>query len=195
MIISARLAAVGLAALTAALSVVPRPAAEPVSDDYPAGAALFARHCASCHTLGDGARMGPDLAGVTLRRPSAWLLRWIDSPSTVATTDTVAAALVREWGGWLMPDIELTGSEILDIVDFLTAVDAGEVGADELAASTTMTCPMRAVAGFGGQPYGPRGQGAGEQGAGPCAAHGAGHGSGHGARPGMGPGAGHGCRH
>ena len=181
MIILARIAAIGFAALTT-LSVVPRHAADPAPDDYPAGAALFARHCASCHTLGDGARMGPDLAGVTLRRPSAWLLRWIDSPSAVVKTDTAAAALVRQWGGWVMPDLDLTGAEILDIVDFLTAVDAGEVGEDELASIAPMTCPMGAMSGSGPHQHGPGG-------------HGAGHGAGPGAGQGAGPGPGHACRH
>lgn len=132
MIALARLAAAGLAA-AAALSLAPRPADTAAPDDYPAGAALFARHCAACHTLGGGAAMGPDLQGVTLRRSNAWLLAWIDDPAAVVRSDSTAARLVNQWGGWVMPGIELTGPQILDIVDFLTAADAGEVGDEGLA--------------------------------------------------------------
>ena len=33
----------------------------------------FRNHCTACHTIGGGDRIGPDLAGVTKKRPRAWL--------------------------------------------------------------------------------------------------------------------------
>ena len=33
---------------------------------------LYVAKCASCHTVGKGDRVGPDLAGVHTRRDAAW---------------------------------------------------------------------------------------------------------------------------
>lgn len=41
------------------------------------GQALFQEKCVACHTIGQGDRVGPDLAGVTARRSHAWLEAWI----------------------------------------------------------------------------------------------------------------------
>ncbi|MDP2702657.1 MAG: c-type cytochrome [Candidatus Rokubacteria bacterium] len=41
------------------------------------GQALFHEECVACHTIGQGDRVGPDLAGVTARRDRAWLEAWI----------------------------------------------------------------------------------------------------------------------
>jgi hypothetical protein len=40
---------------------------------------LFSRQCSSCHTIGKGDLVGPDLNGVTGRRDRAWLARFIRS--------------------------------------------------------------------------------------------------------------------
>lgn len=48
-----------------------------------AGALLFQRRCAVCHSDRLGDRVGwegPDLAGVTKRRPAAWLEKWLRTP-------------------------------------------------------------------------------------------------------------------
>jgi protein SCO1/2 len=41
---------------------------------------MFESRCTSCHTVGGGGRMGPDLAGVTERRDAAWLKRYLKEP-------------------------------------------------------------------------------------------------------------------
>src|ERR1044071_2655749 len=43
------------------------------------GEYLFASRCSACHSIGQGDKMGPDLAGVTARRERTWLLRYIRS--------------------------------------------------------------------------------------------------------------------
>ena len=157
------------------LIAAPGPVSTPTDDAATPGAELFARHCAVCHTIGGGPAMGPDLAGVTTRRSSEWLLRWIDDPAGQARTDSTARSLVAAWGGWVMPSLELTGPEIIDLVDFLTQVDAGAIDQEALSRATTSVCPM----GGGVCPM-CRGGGAGP---GPGGG-GHGHGHGHGARRG-----------
>jgi cytochrome c551/c552 len=48
-------------------------------------AALFDAHgCRSCHKIGDrGGNSGPDLTLVGVRRPRAWIEKWLDSPRDV----------------------------------------------------------------------------------------------------------------
>src|SRR5690242_1465252 len=55
---------------------------------------VFNRRCTACHTFGKGVKVGPDLKGVTLRRPRAWLLSFIrSSQSMINSGDGVARSL------------------------------------------------------------------------------------------------------
>src|SRR5690348_8888300 len=38
-------------------------------------ASFYKKNCAACHSIGGGAMVGPDLAGVQQRRDRAWLVR------------------------------------------------------------------------------------------------------------------------
>lgn len=126
---------IALAAIAALLPFGAATAPASDSQEHP-GAALFARHCAVCHTIGGGAAMGPDLAGITDRREDIWLLRWIQGPAGMAEADPEAADLVQRWGGWVMPTLDLTPADRINLVDFLAAADAGEL-AEDLAASAS----------------------------------------------------------
>jgi mono/diheme cytochrome c family protein len=88
------LAAVGVALASAA------PArADGDADDFRA-------NCASCHTIGGGRITGPDLKGVTTRRPKEWLVGFIRDPKGVIDSgDPYAARLLADARGVLMPNI------------------------------------------------------------------------------------------
>src|SRR5262245_8143372 len=66
-----------------------RPKANPVSFANAPNVLLdrgeytFRNHCAACHTIGDGDRIGPDLAGVKTNRQRAWLETYLLSPERV----------------------------------------------------------------------------------------------------------------
>jgi len=47
------------------------------------GEQIFQDYCTSCHTIGKGILVGPDLAGVTSRREESWLLRQIKEPDVL----------------------------------------------------------------------------------------------------------------
>jgi mono/diheme cytochrome c family protein len=107
----------------AGVSVAPPEAAAPV----PAGGngaprdpteELFSRKCASCHTIGKGVRVGPDLKDVHTRRNADWLKRFIQTPSAMLDTDADARKLLKESNGVRMPDLGLTGEQ----ADAMTAL-------------------------------------------------------------------------
>jgi cytochrome c oxidase cbb3-type subunit 2 len=74
--------------------------------------------CTSCHTLGKGKLIGPDLAGVTDRRDEAWLKRWLKDPPSMLATDETARKLLEEFQA-PMPSYGLTDREIDLILKFL----------------------------------------------------------------------------
>lgn len=87
----------------------------------PRGERLFlTAGCMTCHTLGKGRLIGPDLLGVARRRDRAWLRRWLSDPSALIATDKEARRLAREYGS-PMPDPGLTAAEIEQVLDYLAS--------------------------------------------------------------------------
>jgi nitrite reductase (NO-forming)/hydroxylamine reductase len=103
------------------------PDAGPPSDagrGAPDGEEIFRRQCAACHTIGRGpTTRGPDLSGVTTRRPTMWLTRWLTDPAT-APRPPWFAALLAEWDDRLMPDPGLDAAQIASVLDFIAAQSA-----------------------------------------------------------------------
>ena len=87
------------------------------------GQRLFVSKCSACHTLGEGDKVGPDLAGVTARRDRAWLARYISEPEALlAAGDPTAKALFHQYKQIRMPNLKLGSSDVADIVSFLEGV-------------------------------------------------------------------------
>ena len=85
-------------------------------------AALFLKKCSSCHSYGQGDRIGPDLKGVTIRRTRTWLIAWIrSSQRMVESGDPIARALFEKFRHERMPDQNFSPDEIGAIVDYLAA--------------------------------------------------------------------------
>lgn len=92
--------------------------------DNSRGAYLFRTRCMSCHTLGQGDRLGPDLAGVAAARPPAWLSRWIREPDRVlAERDPTALALLARYRNLPMPNLGLGAPEVADIIEYMRSQD------------------------------------------------------------------------
>lgn len=88
--------------------------------DNSQGAYLFRTRCRSCHTIGEGDRLGPDLAGVTQSRPRAWLHRWIQEPDRMlAERDQTATALLARYRNVPMPNLGLNAAETDAILEYL----------------------------------------------------------------------------
>lgn len=98
-------------------------AAGEVTNNSP-GAYLFRTRCLSCHSIGGGDRLGPDLAGVAASRPAPWLARWIREPDRmIAERDPTALALMARYRNLPMPNLGLAESEVADIIEYMRLED------------------------------------------------------------------------
>ena len=84
------------------------------------GQALFARGCSTCHTVGRGDRVGPDLAGVTSRRSREWLSRFIMHPDKVREAgDPIALELFEKYNRVIMPSLGLSEADASDVMSYI----------------------------------------------------------------------------
>jgi len=86
-----------------------------------AGDALFKGNCAQCHAVNDKV-VGPALAGITRRRPLAWLIPWVQNSSkVVASGDAYAVKIFDEYQKQQMPSFNLTDKEIRAIIAYVAS--------------------------------------------------------------------------
>jgi mono/diheme cytochrome c family protein len=84
---------------------------------------LFTRQCSSCHTIGKGDLIGPDLKGVTARHDRAWLLRFIrSSREVIESGDETATTLFKRYKQQRMPDHDFTPAQIDALLDYVSTV-------------------------------------------------------------------------
>jgi protein SCO1/2 len=84
------------------------------------GQYLFATHCVACHSVGQGDKIGPDLAGITEKRSHAWLARFIAEPDKlVDAKDPTALALFERYKRVRMPNLRLASADVEILIDFL----------------------------------------------------------------------------
>ena len=88
----------------------------------------FRQSCMSCHTVGGGRLVGPDLKNVEERKDRAWLVGFIMDPKGVlASGDPYALKLKDEAAGVVMPPIVgLTRERAEAILDLIAAESALE---------------------------------------------------------------------
>lgn len=93
--------------------------------DRSRGYYIYRTRCQSCHTYGEGDRLGPDLAGVTQTRPHAWLSRWIREPDRMlAEGDQTALALKARYRDLAMPNVGLNEADVDAVLEYLRRRDA-----------------------------------------------------------------------
>ncbi|MGE3608307.1 MAG: cytochrome c family protein [Bacteriovoracaceae bacterium] len=100
----------------------------------------FDKKCSSCHSIGQGDDVGPDLKGVTERRQEKWLIEFIkDSEKVINSGDSVANELFAKFKNKKMPAQEISDDEIKALLVFIkTGQGAG--GAVQFR-SATMASP------------------------------------------------------
>jgi protein SCO1/2 len=98
-----------------------RPYAEAVAVSDPSvGGRLYRTRCASCHTIGDGDTLGPDLYMVTQRRQGDWLARWIKAPDKmIAAGDPIAKAQMAQFRNLPMPNLKLADGDVAALIAFI----------------------------------------------------------------------------
>lgn len=91
------------------------------------GQALYTRLCAGCHTVGMGDRVGPDLAGITGRRDSAWLANFIVNPDRMRNNgDAVALALAAKYPTVRMPALGFSKSDASDLLSYVARLETDQ---------------------------------------------------------------------
>jgi len=77
------------------------------------------RGCNTCHRVGGGTLIGPDLAGVTQRRDDRWLATWLKNPAEVVAKDPKLETWTHEFGDIIMPDQNLNDEEIKALIAYM----------------------------------------------------------------------------
>jgi cytochrome c2 len=116
------------------------PTAADAAGDAKAGGQLFQQKgCTACHTIGKGDLVGPDLKGVTEKRPHDWLVQWISAPDQmVAKKDDYAVKLLHQYHDVQMPNLGLSATDVDNILAFLASPGA--------AAAASGPAPQKASA-------------------------------------------------
>ncbi len=102
--------------------------ATPTDPDAVAGKLAFESKCLACHSVGEGKKLGPDVAGVTKRRSDAWLARWLKEPEKMLATDPDAKAMLKEYNNLPMPNQSLGDAEIRQYLKYFHWIDAQPAG-------------------------------------------------------------------
>jgi protein SCO1/2 len=90
--------------------------------DMSPGEYLFQSKCSSCHTIGQGEKLAPDLLGITSRRERTWLARYIHAPDLLlAAGDPIAAGLSGKYRDIRMPNLRLSKGEVGALLQYLEA--------------------------------------------------------------------------
>jgi protein SCO1/2 len=97
----------------------------PALDLSDKGRYIFATHCAACHTIGHGDKIGPDLLGVTSLRDRDWLARFISTPDKMLEEkDPLATALFDKYKQVIMPNLRLGNPDLNELLKFLEGQNA-----------------------------------------------------------------------
>ena len=101
------------------------------------GEAKFKSTCGSCHSIGGGKRVGPDLQGVGERRKEDWLINFIKHPQQMIDSDPDAKTMAAEFLPVVMPDQPLTDDEIKAILGYINGGAAIATAEPEVPARAT----------------------------------------------------------
>lgn len=102
------------------------PSPTPIATEQ--GQAIFEQKCKSCHSIGGGRLVGPDLKGITEKRDRDWLVRFILSPDRLlAEGDPLAKQLAEEYG-IPMPNMGLSQDEAEEVLAYIEEQSGGEPG-------------------------------------------------------------------
>ena len=90
------------------------------SDQISSGQQVFKSNCVSCHTIGDGDLVGPDLMGVTEKRSKEWLMSWItDNKALRESGDKEAIAIYEQYNKQSMQAFYFSEDEMNDLLTYL----------------------------------------------------------------------------
>jgi cytochrome c2 len=95
----------------------------PVIAGVEAGREVFvAKGCNTCHAVGGGTVIGPDLQGVASRRDAEWLRAWLADPAAMIRSHPDLASWPAAYGNIIMPNQNLSSREIDALIAYLGKV-------------------------------------------------------------------------
>lgn len=95
------------------------------------GKQIFQQACAACHSIGGGRLLGPDLAGVTEKRPEAWLIAYIKSQDAVLKSGDKTAQAIWDEYKIPMPDQALSEGEIKAVLAHIKTAGGAAAGQEQ----------------------------------------------------------------
>lgn len=86
----------------------------------PDGESLFKQNCTSCHSVGKGVVIGPDLKDIQKRRAEDWIIKWVKSSTTVLKSgDAYGNELFNKFNKTSMPDQSLSDGDIKAVLAYI----------------------------------------------------------------------------
>lgn len=123
---------ISLACIALALATLPTELAAQETPDF------FKQNCNSCHWIGGGRLIGPDLKGVSERKEREWLIQFIlDPKAMIDAGDPYALQLQKEANGVIMltvPGMTKQRAEaLLDFIDEQSQLERSKFAGQNLA--------------------------------------------------------------
>jgi protein SCO1/2 len=99
--------------------------AKPIASRRESGEYMFKSLCASCHSVGQGPRIGPDLAAALDEHGRAWMAEYTLRPDIVrAKKDRIATMLEARYREVRMPNLSLNAGEVDAILGYVETLRA-----------------------------------------------------------------------
>lgn len=84
------------------------------------GEKIFMSVCRTCHTIGQGRLVGPDLANMQNRLKEDWIIKFVKSSQTlVKSGDPEAVKIFNTYNKIIMPDQNLTDTQIISVINYI----------------------------------------------------------------------------
>lgn len=117
------------------LGALPATAQKTVSEE---AVRFFDQNCQSCHTIGGGRLVGPDLKGVLTRRDRDWLSRFIPDPKAVIDGgDAYGQQILLDARGVYMPVLPGLNkdlvSKLLDLIEVESALEKSRFAGTQIS--------------------------------------------------------------
>jgi mono/diheme cytochrome c family protein len=112
-------------------------------------AAYFQANCASCHTIGGGPMVGPDLQNLEQRKDRAWIEKFLANPQAVIDSgDAYAKKMLADSNGVMMPPMSgLDHEQTEALLDWIAAQSKGRQPAAAAPAAEPVFTPSDAELG------------------------------------------------
>ncbi|VAW51433.1 Cytochrome oxidase biogenesis protein Sco1/SenC/PrrC, thiol-disulfide reductase involved in Cu(I) insertion into CoxII Cu(A) center [hydrothermal vent metagenome] len=97
---------------------------------YSDGDYIFRTRCLTCHTIGGGDGIGPDLQGVTAKRDPKWLIRWISKPNEmIKEKDPIIMEMLPKFNNIMMPNLKIHEEDAQKIIDYIKKIEKENIEA------------------------------------------------------------------